>query len=144
MKTWARMRYGSMRESAAKLCAIGGFERFVRPSNILILGACRSMMSYDCIRCHWIHAPNRSCNLSSCNEPTACSPNEDFVRPNQRFRMCFPGSTFQHFVAQSQIHPRKVLRKIALKGWLGLTKSSNDDVGRTNNKRNADLKKNHK
>jgi hypothetical protein len=34
----------------------------------------------------------------------ACVPNEDFGRSNKPFRMRFPGSTFQQFVAQMQYY----------------------------------------
>jgi hypothetical protein len=48
-------------------------------------------------------------NVSECVfEATLCSPNEDFGSPNQPFRMCFPGSTFQRFFAQIEYsHPLK-------------------------------------
>ncbi len=53
-----------------------------------------------------------------------CSPNEDFGRPDQPFRMGFR-STFQRFVAQIEYsRPWKVLRKRIRKSWFDLPKSS--------------------
>ena len=55
---------------------------------------------------------------------TLCSPNEDFGRPNQHFRVRFR-SIFQRLLAQIVYsHPWKVLRKRILKCWFGLPKSS--------------------
>ncbi len=55
---------------------------------------------------------------------TLCSPNEDFLRTNEPFRMRFR-STFQRFVAQIRYsNPWKVLRKRTLKGSFVLPKSS--------------------